>query len=99
VLALLAGRVRLVPVPQHGLLLVQALGQPAVTVQLSTAYPALLPHNRAKLLQLAEIEDMLKETLQGVMGRTLAPSKPTCQTAGRSIYESCSTHVPAGNCG
>lgn len=77
---LLAGRVRLVRVPQHGLLLVQSLGQPAVTVQLSTAYPALLPHNRAKLLQLAEIEDMLKETLQGVICRSLG-KQPAKQPA------------------
>lgn len=81
---LLAGRMRLVPVPQHGLLLAQFLWQPAVTVQLSTANPALLPHNRAKLLQLAEIEDMLKETLQGVVCRILWQT--TRQTAGRSSH-------------
>lgn len=37
-----------------------------VQIELSTAYPAMLPHNRAKLLQVAEIEDLLHETLQGM---------------------------------
>jgi hypothetical protein len=63
---LLAGRVRLVPVPQHGLLLVQYLEPPTVHVDISTAYPAMLPSNRAKLLQVDEIEEMLQDTLQGM---------------------------------
>lgn len=54
------------PVHKHSLLLVQYVDQPAVQVELSTAYPAMLPHNRTKLLQLEEIEDLLQETLQGM---------------------------------
>lgn len=57
------------PVPQLGLLLVQYIGQPAVNVQLSTAYPAMLPHNRTKLEQVGQINEMLQESLQGVLYR------------------------------
>jgi hypothetical protein len=57
--------VRLVPVHQHRLLLVHYVGQPAADVQLSTAYPAMLPHNCAKLEQVGQINEMLQETLQG----------------------------------
>lgn len=53
------------PVPQHGLLLVQYTQPPSVDVQLSTAYPAMLPANRAKLLQVDEIGEMLRDTLHG----------------------------------
>lgn len=61
---------RLVPVPEHGQLLVQYTQPPTVEVELSTAYPAMLPHNRAKLLQVDEIAEMLQDTLQGGAVRT-----------------------------
>jgi hypothetical protein len=57
--------VRLVPVPENDQLLVQYTQPPTVEVELSTAYPAMLPHNRAKLLQVDEIAEMLQDTLQG----------------------------------
>lgn len=64
------GHMRLVPVPEHGQLLVQYTQPPTVEVELSTAYPAMLPHNRAKLLQVDEIAEMLQDTLQGGAVRT-----------------------------
>lgn len=60
-----AGRVRLMPLPHCGQLLVQYVTPPAVDVAFSTAYPSRLPHDRSKLQQLDLIEEMLQGTLTG----------------------------------
>jgi hypothetical protein len=54
----------LVPVAGHGLLLVRYLEAPTVHVDISTlckAYPAMLPSNKAKLLQLDEIKEEVRD--------------------------------------